>query len=342
MKRSGDVTAAAIVMFSGVGIISVFGLLVFISLRGQEPPEPAWAVFLLTLTYGIPVVWGALNGYGILKLRTWARISTIIMSVMATCFCGFVMLGAILTPIITRGASDFSPGDARLVAVVMLATSAIPLAIAIWWLVLFTRKRVVLEFATRGAGAASFAPDAHPQSAAFIPPPARAGFASTHPASITVIAIFLLAIAAFFPLMFLYPTNWRITVIFGILMTGRKMMLAATVWAILGLTLGLGLLWLKNWARIGTIVYCVVGLVNTIMSVGKTGTLMDALHKAMGIPAPPLPPALQRAIAIGEVIFGVALNFAAIYFLLARRAAFYALPPSPDAPVVASDAQTGG
>lgn len=335
MKRSGDVTAAAVVLFLGSGFLLL--MTAFVPLALMNAPRTGVAlphgIFIgFAAIYFLLAAWGIITGIGVLKRRPWARISMIVISAAGIFFSLFGFIGAFAVFLSMTPDPTMPSAAIAVMVVVEVLVAAIPLGISIWWLVLFTRKRVALEFAAHGTGAASFVPAAHPQSAGFIPPPARTGFAATHPTSITVIAVLLLAIAALFPLVFLYPPGWRIAVVFGILITGHKMMLASTVWAILGLTLGAGLFRLKNWARIGTILYCLLSLVNTIMSMGKTGALVNAMHEAMGIPAPPLPPAFQRAIAIGGVAFGVALNFAAIYFLVTRRAAFYpkvtGVPPS--------------
>src|SRR5690348_8114367 len=94
MKRSGDVTAAAVVMFCGSALLllmsafAVFGAIAG-SAGNAEPQrqvELAGAVMIVVI-YGGLAAWGIATGVGTVKLQPWARISAIVMSVLAIAGC---------------------------------------------------------------------------------------------------------------------------------------------------------------------------------------------------------------------------------------------------------------
>lgn len=208
--------------------------------------------------------------------------------------------------------------------------SVLPLALGVWWLLLLVLRSTRAQFAAPGARERQLALDSsivYAAGAAFVPPPV---FAFRRPVSITVIAVFLLTGVAAFPLLFLYPGNWRITVLFGVLLTGNKVLAALLPWCVAELALGIGLLRLKPWARVGTIAYCIATMANGIASVRSTGRLMHAFNAAVGGPAmPQLPPMALRVFSIFGIVFNLAPNFVAIYFLVTRAPAFKGSPPSP-------------
>lgn len=349
MKRSGGVTVAAVVLIVISALVAsgaFFASFGDIMLRITDPKmiAPVFARMLAeTLILLAICLWGIATGAGLLRLRRWAWFCVLAIGVLliAKAVPGLGHAQKLIratTGVPTVGAGTFIAAQ---YAAIVFGT-LIPLALAIWWLLLFTRRSVTLQFAASANGHKSIAPGttvaasadsaaAYMQPAMLIPPP-RTGFAATHPPSISVVAICLLAGAAFFPLIFLYPPSWRITAIFGILVSGRKMILVSIPWFAANLALGVGLLRLKPWARVGSIAYCIVGMVNGTLSARSTGRLMDAMHKAMGVPAPPLPPVFMRAVVVFGLVFTLGLNLAAIYFLVTRRAAFYRQPPAPSSP----------
>ena len=160
MKRSGGVTAAAVVMFFGSGLlvllgaVAVFGAVVGSAVNAAQGRQLQMAGAAMAAgMYVVFAAWGIATSVGILKLQPWARISAIVMSALAIfgCVCGG--LGLALVPTILKSDSRLPSGFVAVMMAVWAVILLIPLGIAIWWLILFTRKRVVLEFATRGAAA---------------------------------------------------------------------------------------------------------------------------------------------------------------------------------------------
>lgn len=339
MRRSGGVTAAVVVLFACSALVLLFAVLVPIAVFEAPLPQPV-PPFMHGMMIGMGVIyflcaaWGIITGIGILRLRDWARVSMLVLSATVAVFCVFGSIGAIAGPLMVRDPQV--PRGATVAGLIVgLVVVTIPLALAIWWLVLFTRSSVRLQFALgvtfEPAHPPVFArPVAYAEGAATCVSP-RMQLAYRRPVSITVIAVCLLAGCAFFPLMFFYPPNWRITAIFGVIVTGRSFLLVWVVLLAASLSLGIGLLRLKAWARRGSIAYFVVMLVNTALSVRVIGRVMEMMQKQMDIPAPQLPAAFMKTIAAVGFIFGVCLYVAAIYFLVTRHAAFDGPPPDASA-----------
>jgi hypothetical protein len=155
-----SVTAAGIVaiLFGAFGVL--MGILVELSLvvssrfssaeRGAPLTAPSrtfsqvlW-LFLIALA-----VFEILVGAGILRRRHWARITALvwagIMAFISAITILFVLAG--MDKILTNlpNAADVAPVMAVMKWVVALAY-AIPLGVGIWWLILFTRPRVVASF----------------------------------------------------------------------------------------------------------------------------------------------------------------------------------------------------
>ena len=162
VKRSGDVTAAAVVMFCGCGLLLLLGAFAIFgaiaSSAGHSGPqrqvELAGAVMVVVI-YGALAAWGIATGIGIMKLQAWARISAIVMSVLAISGCVMAAASVFMMESVFKGDNQLPPNFARIMLVIVSVIFAIPAGIAIWWVVLFTRKPVALEFATRGGGAAT-------------------------------------------------------------------------------------------------------------------------------------------------------------------------------------------
>jgi len=143
VKRSEDVTATAIILFFGSGFLIALGIfVVWMNLRQKS--HSFGILFVLAWIYAVPAAWGSINGLGIMRLRRWARGSTLAMSALAACFFGFIVIGFLTEPFLVGRDPEFA--HLGLVFGGLGLLSSIPLGIAIWWLVLFTRPRVKRQF----------------------------------------------------------------------------------------------------------------------------------------------------------------------------------------------------
>jgi hypothetical protein len=323
MKRSSSVTAAAVVLLLGsaililIAIVTAFAMVLLRS-RPSLPIGPAAAAhesgFLVVtaLFYLALAGWGVATAVGTLRLRSWARISILVMSVIATIGC----LGALLMLLIVLPSIP-GPQDAQsvlIIRVITFGTLGVPGAVAIWWLLLFTRPRVKKQFEREPTGAASYL--------------AQVPFRRARPISITVISIMLLWAVPGLLLMtltnrFFWPSGFPAWIL-GAEVTGHKAMLVYVGLGLIEAALGLGLWRMKPWARTGTIAFCVFSLVNAGVMALRPETFtrtLAAFYAAnrVTIPEPVQIPAVVFEVALA---FGAVLILLAVWFLVRHKAAF--------------------
>lgn len=147
MKRSVDVTMTAAIFFlPGATLLLLIGYLLLGVILGPRDPKLVVVVY-----YAIPFVVAAVAvGIGLLGLRPWARVSTLTISMLMIVGCIFETLWVFSsesrTPFILLG-STFAERLSRAVISGGVA-KAIIFVIALWWIIVFTRKRVALQFAS--------------------------------------------------------------------------------------------------------------------------------------------------------------------------------------------------
>jgi len=252
-RASPSVLAAGIVaILSGAcGSFLILLSIVFLntaSLSSARPIPPAlrpvlygtWIFFLLGALFVLLV------GIQIIRLRNWARIALI---VIAGCmlFFGVIGIGIIIFTIFV------SPTDAAVsksvLATVLAFIYGIPVVIALWWLILFTRPSVTAQFQ-----AVSTTPGA--RSASFLNNPQC-------PLAIRVVAWYLASFVLALPFLPFLPFHVP-AFYFGHLFRGPAASFILFLnFAILSIT-GIGLLLLKRWSYPLTIasqlLFCINGL----------------------------------------------------------------------------------
>jgi hypothetical protein len=202
MKRSPGVTAAGSLALLGSAFLAFTGvseLLVALFALGHRTPQgsvpgPGVTMMIFPILTGALfnfglTGWGVATGIGLLRLKPWSRISILIFAV----FLAIGSLFAMMMPLFLRlpggpgGGRDF----ASIFQVTMGLMFAMPLGVAIWWLILFTRKSAIAQFS------------GHPEALAapvsqetYLPAPAASSSpALQRPIVLTVIAWFYLASA---------------------------------------------------------------------------------------------------------------------------------------------------
>ena len=340
MKRSGGVSAASVLLIVASVLVTFgafFAVLGSMLLQSVGPKLSAHA-FARELGGAIAVlliaVWGIVTGVGLLRLRRWAWFSALAISGLLVADALHVVFDARK---FIRATTGIPTSAGHFVAVeylgLALATFG-PLGLGVWWLIAFLRPSGRAQFAP-GVILERAAPPvfAQPAPVAFTSPaPAiaepiphtspRLQLSYRRPVSITVIAVLLLAGVASFPFLFFIPPNMRLTAMFGAVLSGRNFLLVMIAYAAAAVAFGIGLLRLKEWARLGAILYCAAGILNAVMTAPHMDRLFDAMHKSMNLPVPEIPAAFMRLMAIVGLIFGVGINLAGIYFLVTRAAAF--------------------
>lgn len=327
MKGSGDVTAAAIVMFFGSALVIAVGLLVIVSLSfQQQSAETRAALFALVAIYGLPGAWGIANAIGILKLRPWARISTIIMSILAICLLALLFVGFMLLPFLAKGDPEFANVPMGFITVATGLAVAIPMGIAIWWLALFTRKRVVTEFTNGGAAISAFPPAESSQGTQPIAlgPPRAAQI----PLSIRIITVFFLIGVGMALLSLNYSIRLKMpTLLLGKMVEGWPAWVLLIVLALIQLIACIAVFKKRAWALDVLIAYAVFSLANLgalLIAPARTRFFQEITQRES------LPPNVSANFMKGFfiVVFSMSIGFGAIlglimlYFLLTRRRAF--------------------
>ncbi len=134
-----------------VGVIgtlsSLASLMLFSTGLGVSVPFPAplrpflYVTWIITLLCALFVV---MTGIQVMRLRNWARIS---MLTIAGCLLFFGLMGMIVMFVSAFVSLPMEPTVPQgLLFVILGATYGIPGAIAIWWLILFTRRSVIAQF----------------------------------------------------------------------------------------------------------------------------------------------------------------------------------------------------
>jgi len=157
-KRSASVTAAAVVaILCSLFLLLCFSvaflgmLLVKLPSTASELPPSVRTVGIAAQGFMICLsLFGIATGIGLIYLRNWARISVLIWG-------GFsVFFGLIGIPIAFLMQFPPNPNSPALpresmqaVRWILLLIYGIPLLIGVWWLILFNRKTVKAQFASR-------------------------------------------------------------------------------------------------------------------------------------------------------------------------------------------------
>jgi hypothetical protein len=278
----------------------------FVASKG--PPAPYLpGSFVVAIAFYLALAgWGIATAVGLFRLRPWARVSILSISVLVlvTCF-GSAVSVLILVPNIV---DQQDPHTMAVVRAMFLVASAIPMGIAAWWLVLFLRRGVKQQFG--GATGATL----------------EAPCSRGRPVSITVIAIcLLLSVPGMLWMLYLtFPSRPQgiPAIVLGSLVSGWGAAAYSLAMLAAVLTLGLGLWRLQPWARTGAIVYSVFSILNSITmalrpgSVTRMLTAMETVNPALG--SYPVSQGFLRFV----VFFGAGLPAVALWFLCKRKASF--------------------
>lgn len=330
MKRSAGVTAAAVVLFIGSGFLVLMGIVTVLTVIFlKTPPNPqitasqqeiqSVGMIIGCAFYLILAAWGIVTGIGLFRLRKWARISVLVMGVVAVVSC---LLMAIMMTIIFKMMSAPQAPQALLAAkIAMFGIFGLPAAIALWWILLFTRKSIKQQFAGKLA---------EPALDTLGVPPSGA-----RPLSITIIAIFLMigAPACIGSLLWGYslaPQGFPVWFL-GVRITGPGADFFYVITALIDLALGIGLWRIKPWARTGAIAWGFFSLLNIgcmILRAADLARTMDAMSRTMATPV-----TFHVPIAFVHIILAFAFIplLVGLWFLIKRKSAFVLSPVTQEA-----------
>jgi len=234
---SSSVVAAAVV---GI-LIAVFGILTaLIAVAGvsvMAPPNtaglPPFAKSLsivMMVLFCCVAIFGIFTGIGVLKLKSWARISMLVWGGVMVFFCGMALMFLLFVPL-PEGPEN-SPLTPNVLRLVVSFAYGVPVAIGAWWLWLFNQRGVKKQFMPSGSLEGTAPVAGGPRCP--LPLAILAGF------SIFSVGTSLLL----FPVMHL-PFNM---ILFGFRFHGMPGAVLYLVSAALFLTGSIGMLRLKRWS----------------------------------------------------------------------------------------------
>ena len=269
----------------------------------------------------------------VLRRRNWARIAILVWAGIMAFFSALIIIAVLfaLNVMPQAGANQSDPAFRMFVKTFVLALYGTPLGVAIWWLVLFSRPRVVAAFKTPVAvseapwpGASGYgAPIAQP----YLPVPTVPRKPSC-PVPVLIVAVIFLFSAVITPFVLLLPRAPSAPMFaFGFIIPGS---IARIVLAALALTngvLSIGLIRLKPRALDTIIALQTIVLLNSILSLASP-TFLHTMHDsvqqhAMSNPAFPNGlPFLSYNFLRWTLIGGIAFSSAMLGVLVGFRDRF--------------------
>ncbi len=315
-KRSASVTAAGIVAIIG-SVLTLLGsclIVVAILVTPASQTGPQLPSFVRNLTVGAIAffaglaILGIFTGVGVLRLKSWARISALVWSGITAAICGFGLAFLTFIPLPTPASS---PTPVSIMAFVRVTTGlfyAVPLGIAIWWLILFNRNGIAAQFAAPGTDvpldASGFPAQTTPEARPVLPLP------------ITVLAVFLLLSSLS---VFLLPFVHMPMVLFAHAFRGPA---GTAVWmttCLLSTTAGIGLLRRKRWSYPLTLGLQFLWFLSGLVTLASP-KYADLMHEAISsmafltTPYPEVPIEQLRRYSYMGLLFPVLIGILLLYY----------------------------
>jgi hypothetical protein len=352
-NRSAAITVIAILALIGsalmLGLAGLMAIAMFVTPtsagNNAQLPPMFFKVYriVLPLFYAAPAVWGIVTAIGLLQLKNWARISTIVFSILLIVFGAFGMLTSMVFFLKPPAGNGLDPKIFSLIGAFTALFALVQVGIGIWWLMFFNRAAVKAQFVPQppsfpysGQGTTAYALDM-PQSATPPPPglvtplapPIAAPNPSGRPLSISIIAWFLLVGCIFIPLNIIFHAP---VTLFTTILTGWPATILLLVFAALNLYIGIALLKMKQAGRLIAIGYAIFGILNVLVFYFAPGgrarfarlmELQQSMFPWMQSAQANYPfQANMLPFVIIGVIFASALFLVTLYFLVAAKPAF--------------------
>jgi hypothetical protein len=362
--RSAGITVIAILQLLGSALLlALAAFMAFAMFVAPTPPAndaqlpPMFFKMMrvvLPLFYALPAVWGIVTAVGLLQLKNWARISTIVISILLIVFGAFGILTSMAFFLKPPPGNGVDPKIFAVIGMVAAVFALAEIGIGVWWMVFCNRANVKAQFLPQpyplthpAQGATPYAVDM-PYSATPPPPSLTtpAGVASTadlasspappiaaptrtaRPLSISIIAWFMLVSCLFIPItLFIHPP----LALFLTVLTGWQSVVFMLISGALNVYVGIALLKMKPVGRLIAIGYLIFGFLNVAVfyfAPGRSARLQKLLDLQQSMfpwtrPAQSSPFQTDMmpfflAGAIGGVVFCLVL----LYFLVAAKPAF--------------------
>jgi len=284
VKRSAGITAAAIVALLGsafvafLAVIGLFGILLTLRLGSsagtlpQQGPFPAAAAAGMGSLFNFGLAgWGLATGIGLLRLKPWSRISMLVFAGFLAFSTAIASLIFLLIPL--PEAANTGQNFNFVFRAIMELFCVVPLCVAVWWLVFFTRKSVAGQFSVIPDSTTYPAIQAVASPRTFVPGPPRL----QRPIILTIVAWFYLAsVISSVPWYFVGQIRKMPFPFFGMMLEGRGVIIYLLLSAGFLLAAGIGLLRDKIWGywlAFGTQLFGFVNIGVSIFLPGRTERL---------------------------------------------------------------------
>ncbi|HSS95442.1 MAG TPA: hypothetical protein VLK33_00350, partial [Terriglobales bacterium] len=140
MKRSIGVTVIAVLsligstLMLGMALIMIAIAIFAPKTDANLPPTFPIMMGVTSVFYFLLATWGISSGIGLLRLKNWARTSTIVFSVLMTLMSLFSLPMAFILPYIARKDQVVDPSAMLIGSIVFGVFASVQLGIGIWWL----------------------------------------------------------------------------------------------------------------------------------------------------------------------------------------------------------------
>lgn len=334
MARSAGITASAVAVFAGSaltilgGAAAILGMLLVSSRPMPNVPEHFMSFVIIAeavFAFGFGG-WGIASGVGLIQTREWARISMVVFAALLVLFTLPAALMMAFVPFPLPKDSNLPANFATMMRVGMVLFYGFFTLLGGFWLYYFNARSVKAQF--QGTQATTEAPAAYlpaetPGAGPGVPPGAR-------PLSITIIAWFLITGSAFGPLSLFYLREVFRTPLplcfLGVFVLGRTAELILLAWMAIQVIAAIGLLKLRNWARLATIALQCLGILNIVLLIAIPGNrlrfqqVMNTVMASMNLQTPqPVPFTFS---AWTGMIASLPFFAVILWFLITRKRAF--------------------
>jgi hypothetical protein len=363
-NRSAGITVIAVLQLIGSALLlALAALMAFAMIMATPSPnDPRLPPMFFTAMrvvlpffYAIPAVWGIVTAVGLLQLKNWARISTIVISILLIVFGAFGVLTAMVFFLKPPPGNGVDPKMFSIIGAVAAVFALAEIGVGIWWMVFFNRAGVKAQFLPQalpysyaGQGADPYAiqmphsatppppslttPEAltTPTDVAALPtPPIAAPNRPARPLSISIIGWFLVASCLFVPFSVMLRAP---TILFTAIFTGWRAVILLSLFGALHLYMGIALLKMKSSGRLVGMGYYIFALLNTavfFLAPGRSARIARLLDAEQSMFSwvrsaqtdSPFTGDITPFLVIGA-IGGIAFCLVLLYFLAAAKPAF--------------------
>jgi len=279
-----------------------------------------YLMLAVAVFYAALATWATLTVIGILRLRSWARYSILIIGGGVAIIGLFAGMGTLLSHAMLPTMSAQQPGaDPRILSGIFFAMTAFNLlvsAVGVWWLIYFNLRPIrelfsIAEFQT-------------PSSAGILAGP------NPIPAPIKIVAGFLLlgAVCCLFCVFLPFPAF-----MFGFILPPTATHILYLAFATLAAFAGYGLLHLKESSRLLTMGFLLLGFCNMAMAAlpwyhsrmqTYTAQIVNSIPVMPGQPRTPVTYSSMLLLVsafVGLIVYGF------VFWILIRHRAAFKTPP---------------